>query len=161
MEETSRSRLAWNAMRFGMFGAMLLYAFLPPAVGGAGEDPLGLRAVRPGPWTGALAGLACVLGGVLYAAGPAWRSTLRPPSPLVHTHFYSSAIGAMCVFGALMMSSWSRAATPAQRLAPYRGIATAGSVVMMVATAIFVLNVVLAIRNHRSLYRSPPPTAGT
>jgi hypothetical protein len=150
----SRPRLVRNALRFAFLGTMLLYAFAPPMAGA--EDLLGLRALRPGPWAGAAAGFACVLAGVFYSAGPAWRSTLQPPRGLVDVHFYATALGAMTVFAALMLSSGAAAAgdDPAARLRPYARLATGGGVLMLVSVGLFALNVTLAIRAHRSVRSS-------
>ncbi len=154
----SSARLARNALRFGFLGAMLLYAFVPPMAGA--EDMLGLRALRPGPWAGAAAGLACVIAGILYAAGPAWRSTLQPPRGLIDVHFYATAIGAMTVFTALMLSASSATGgdDPAERVRPYARLATGGGVLMLVSVGILALNVMLAIRSHRSVRTSEPAT---
>lgn len=157
IEEVSRVRLARDALRFGFLGALLLYAFVPPALA-AGEDLLGLRSVRPGPWAGALAGLACVLGGIFFSAGPVWRSTLRPPRWLVDAQFYSTAVGAITVFASIMTTTWGMTQGTA-RPPPSRALSGLGGALLCAGMALFAVNVVLAIRNHRAVRR--PPSAGT
>ena len=166
--EVSRARLARNALRFGVLGAMLLYAFLPAMLGPPEEDLLGLRTLRPGPWAGAAAGLASILGGILHAAGPAWRSTFQPPRWLVDVQFYSSALGAIAVFFALMMSAWQTGAAESagegligadERVGPYRSLATVGGALMLASIALFLVNATLAVRNHRAVRPRGAPTA--
>jgi hypothetical protein len=152
--QVSRARLARDALRFGFLGAMLLYTFLPVALG-ARADALHLRSAWPGPWAGAIAGFFSVLGGILYSAGPAWRSTLQPPHALVDAQFYATALGAIAVFAALMMSPTVDGSVHPSDSG--RSLITVGGGLLMASTALFVLNAWLAFRSHRRV-RAPAGT---